>query len=73
MDIGNDLSLAGTLQGEAEIEGEISLSEAAGSIVGAVFTFRDSTVRRHQEEQHRQGLRKRAVIRLAEALSNEVK
>jgi two-component system cell cycle sensor histidine kinase/response regulator CckA len=71
MDIGNDLSVAGALQ-EAEIEGEISLSEVAGSVVGTVFTFRDSTVRHHQEEQHRQELRKRAVSRLAEALSNEL-
>jgi two-component system, cell cycle sensor histidine kinase and response regulator CckA len=73
MDIGNDLSVASALQGEVEIEGEISLSETAGCIAGTVFTFRDSTVRHHQEEQHRQGLRKRAVIRLAEALSSDLR
>jgi two-component system cell cycle sensor histidine kinase/response regulator CckA len=73
MDIGKDLSIVGSLQGEANLEGEISLSEVEGAIAGSVFTFRDTTIRQHEEEQHRHGLRKRAVNQLTAAFSTELK
>jgi DNA-binding response OmpR family regulator/signal transduction histidine kinase len=73
MDIGKDLSVVGSLQGGTELEGEICLSEVEGSIAGTVFTFRDTTIRQHEEKRYCQGLRKRAVTQLAGALSNELK
>jgi PAS domain S-box-containing protein len=73
MDIGKDLRVASSLQGDVDLEGEISLSEVQGAIVGSVFTFRDTTIRQHEEEQHRQGLRKRAVTQLAGAVATDLK
>ena len=61
MGIGADLVLD-TDGRPIDIEGEISLSEADGVIAGTVFTFRDVTIRKHQEEHRaarsrQQGLR----------------
>jgi hypothetical protein len=73
MSIGSELILADESRSDADLEGEVALCEIDGSIVGTVFTFRDVTIRNSQEEHRRRYLGTQACVRLASAVSTELK
>jgi two-component system cell cycle sensor histidine kinase/response regulator CckA len=73
MSIGSDLVLVDPFDQEADIEGEVALSETNGEVVGTVFTFRDVTEHNYREEHKRRDFGNRACARLAGAVSTELR
>jgi PAS domain S-box-containing protein len=69
--LGSDLTLCGADGQRRDVEGEIAVTEAAGSITGAVLTFRDVTASKRQREQDARNLRLRATARLAGGVAHE--
>lgn len=69
--LGPELVLESADGERREIEGEIAVTEAAGSVCGAVITLRDVTARVRQEEQHLRDEKFRATARFAGALAHD--
>ena len=55
-----------------DVEGEVALCKVKGEINGAIFTFRDVTLRNREEERVRQELRGQANAQLVGSISSEV-
>lgn len=72
INIGSDVMLVDSLQREIDVEGEMGCCEMEGVAVGAVFTFRDSTLRNHKEQGRWHDFGSEACARLAGAVSVEL-